>query len=135
MLVLLPGCAASMFSQLLRFAVDCLDQTPLVRLQFWYSSMMHVAEMAKTYVVLQCLAMWLCIVCGIGQCAPPRADSHYKLELVAQEPQIVTPIGVAFDREGRLLVVESHTHQRPRTYQGPAADRIRIFVDSDGDGR
>src|SRR3954467_1094645 len=66
---------------------------------------------------------------------PRVVDSTYKLEIVAKEPQIVTPIGMAFDRKGRLLVVESHTHQRPENYQGPAGDRIRMLSDSDGDGR
>jgi hypothetical protein len=59
----------------------------------------------------------------------------YELELVAQEPDIVTPIAMAFDAKGRLLVVESHTHQRPQAYAGPKSDRIRIFADSDGDGK
>jgi hypothetical protein len=58
-----------------------------------------------------------------------------RLELLAREPDIVTPIGVAFDRRGRLLVVESHTHQRPEDYTGPLGDRLRMFDDSDGDGR
>lgn len=58
-----------------------------------------------------------------------------KLELVAREPEIVTPIGMAFDGKGRLLVIESHTHQRPEGYQGPAGDRIRMLSDSNGDGR
>jgi putative membrane-bound dehydrogenase-like protein len=67
---------------------------------------------------------------------PPRViNDSYKLELVATEPDIVTPIGLAFDAKGRLLVVESHTHQRPKDYQGPAGDRIRMFADTDGDGR
>src|SRR3954465_250971 len=72
---------------------------------------------------------------GVGATEPRVADSTYKLELVAKEPQIVTPIGMAFDRKGRLLVVESHTHQRPENYQGPAGDRIRMLSDSNGDGR
>src|SRR5205823_6071515 len=33
------------------------------------------------------------------------------------------------------LVVESHTHFRPNDYQGPPADRVRMFEDTDGDGR
>jgi putative membrane-bound dehydrogenase-like protein len=71
-----------------------------------------------------------------GASEQPRVvNDSYKLELVASEPDIVTPIGLAFDRRGRLLVVESHTHQRPQDYPGPAGDRIRMCVDSDGDGR
>ncbi len=57
------------------------------------------------------------------------------LELVAREPEIVTPIGVAFDNQGRLLVVESHTHQRQEDYDGPPSDRLKRFIDSNGDGR
>jgi putative membrane-bound dehydrogenase-like protein len=62
-------------------------------------------------------------------------NERYKLELIASEPDIVTPIGMAFDRQGRLLVIESHTHEPPEGYDGPAKDRIRMLADSDGDGR
>ena len=67
--------------------------------------------------------------------APQVLDSRMRLELFAAEPEIVTPTGAVFDQHGRLLVVESHTHQRPGDYQGPAADRIRIVDDTNGDGR
>jgi putative membrane-bound dehydrogenase-like protein len=53
---------------------------------------------------------------------------------VAEQPEIVTPIGMTFDQRGRLLVIESHTHFRPENYEGPAADRIRVFEDTDEDG-
>src|SRR5437879_4106452 len=66
---------------------------------------------------------------------PVVADARLKLELVAAEPDIVTPMGIAVDERGRLLVVESHTHFRPADYKGPPADRIRVFEDTDGDGR
>jgi len=68
--------------------------------------------------------------------AEPRVlVEGYKLELIAQEPDIVTPIGMTFDSQGRLLVVESHTHERPADYKGPPGDRIRMLADSNGDGR
>lgn len=57
------------------------------------------------------------------------------LELIASAPDIVTPVGLAFDAEGRLLVIESHTHQRPKDYTGPAGDRIKMLADSNGDGK
>ncbi len=79
------------------------------------------------------------IVLGISKLSwasgPRVSDPRFKLELVASDPDIVTPIGVAFDKKGRLLVVESHTHLRPEGYKGPAADRIRMLSDSDGDGK
>jgi putative membrane-bound dehydrogenase-like protein len=68
--------------------------------------------------------------------APPRAvDPRLVLERVAAEPEIVTPTGLAVDARGRVFVVESHTHFRPKDYQGPPADRIRLFEDTNGDGK
>jgi putative membrane-bound dehydrogenase-like protein len=70
------------------------------------------------------------------QSAPPRVtNERYKLDLIAREPEIVTPAGMTFDSKGRLLVIESHTHQPPDGYAGPAKDRVRMLSDSDGDGR
>src|SRR2546430_15639029 len=67
---------------------------------------------------------------------PPQVtDKRLKIELFAEAPQIVTPIGIAVDRKGRVFVVESHTHERPGSYQGPKADRIRVFEDTKGTGR
>jgi putative membrane-bound dehydrogenase-like protein len=67
--------------------------------------------------------------------APRAADPRLQVDLFAASPDIVHPIGVAFDARGRLLVVESHTHFRPKDYHGPAHDRIRVLEDTDGDGK
>jgi len=72
---------------------------------------------------------------GVFAAEPRTLVDGCHLELVAREPDIVTPIGIAFDHQGRLLVVESHTHQRTEDYTGPSGDRLRMFSDSDGDGR
>jgi putative membrane-bound dehydrogenase-like protein len=78
----------------------------------------------------------LSLLPSLADSAEPRVLLEgAKLELIAREPEIVTPIGMAFDQKGRLLVVESHTHQRPADYAGPKGDRIRLLSDSDGDGR
>jgi putative membrane-bound dehydrogenase-like protein len=67
---------------------------------------------------------------------PPQVtDKRLRIELFAEAPQIVTPIGIAVDRKGRVFVVESHTHERPAGYQGPKADRIRVFEDTKGTGK
>ncbi len=66
---------------------------------------------------------------------PAVLDDRLQLERLAAQPQIVTPTGACFDRRGRLLVIESHTHMRPEGYAGPPADRIRMVEDADGDGR
>lgn len=65
---------------------------------------------------------------------PKPTDPQLELRLVASEPEIVTPIGIAVDRRNRLFVVESHTHHRPADYKGPAADLVKVFLDADGDG-
>ncbi len=67
---------------------------------------------------------------------PPHSrDPRVVVEKVAESPDIVHPIGAAFTKNGKLLVVESHTHFRPPGYQGPKADRIRLLVDDNRDGK
>jgi len=70
------------------------------------------------------------------QAAPPICiDNRLVMELVAREPEIVTPTGIAVDRQGRIWVIENNTHQRAASYHGPASDRIRVFADFDANGR
>jgi len=66
---------------------------------------------------------------------PQVLDDRLQLELIASEPDIVTPVGMTVDARGRLLVIESHTHFPPEGYAGPPHDRIRLIEDTDGDGR
>jgi putative membrane-bound dehydrogenase-like protein len=84
-----------------------------------------------------CIAAVLALVCLEGTAPPPprSLDARLVLEQVAKEPEIVTPTGLAVDPRGRVLVIESHTHFRPKGYRGPSADRIRVFEDNNGDGR
>lgn len=56
------------------------------------------------------------------------------ITLFAQNPEIVTPVGVAVAPDGRVFVQENHTHKRNSNYKGPATDRILVFDDTDGDG-
>jgi putative membrane-bound dehydrogenase-like protein len=67
--------------------------------------------------------------------APQARDERLTVELFAENPDIMTPTGLAIASDGRVFVAESHTHFRPDDYDGPAADRILIFEDTDGDGR
>ena len=71
--------------------------------------------------------------------APPEVpqvkDNRLQLQLVAEAPQIVTPTGLAVDRQGRVLVIESHTHFRPDGYQGPERDRILLMDQFGEDGK
>ncbi|MBL8797940.1 MAG: hypothetical protein JNM56_28840, partial [Planctomycetia bacterium] len=66
---------------------------------------------------------------------PHSPDARLVVERFAVSPDIVHPIGIDFDRKGRLLVIESHTHFRPGNYQGPKFDRVRVLEDTNGDGQ
>ncbi len=68
--------------------------------------------------------------------SPPKVfSSELQIELFASEPDIVTPVGIATDRTGRIFVVESHTHFPKPDYSGPKRDRIKIFEDTNSDGK
>ena len=66
---------------------------------------------------------------------PVCADSRLELTLVAAEPNIVTPIGTAIDKRGRVFVVESHTHFPKSDYPGPKYDRVKLWTDTNHNGR
>ncbi|MGC3967488.1 MAG: hypothetical protein QM775_09000 [Pirellulales bacterium] len=74
-------------------------------------------------------AAWLCALCVIGAPVdvPKVLDDRLQLELILQEPDIVTPTGLTIDAKGRVLVIESHTHFRPDGYKGPPHDRILLI--------
>ncbi|MDE0768177.1 MAG: c-type cytochrome [Opitutaceae bacterium] len=56
------------------------------------------------------------------------------ITLFAENPDIVTPVGIAVAPDGRVFVQENHTHKRSASYNGPKKDRILVFEDTDGDG-
>jgi putative membrane-bound dehydrogenase-like protein len=60
-------------------------------------------------------------------------ENRFEISLFAEHPQIVNPIGVQVDERGRVFVIESHTHFRPKDYDGPQADRILLLEDTNGD--
>ena len=66
---------------------------------------------------------------------PALNDAQLQLTLFAAEPDILTPIGLAIDKRGRLFVVESHTHFPRPDYPGPKRDHVKIFEDTNDDGK
>ncbi len=57
---------------------------------------------------------------------PPKAlDDRLVVELVAAEPDLVTPTSLDVDAQGRVWVIESNTHFPPKNYKGHPSDRIR----------
>ena len=89
---------------------------------------MFLSRLSVCVILLHALS---CVT--VGQ-TPEIVDTNLKLELFAESPDIVTPIGCCIDRKGRLLAIESHTHKRG-DYDGPEKDRIRLIEDTDGDGK
>lgn len=71
---------------------------------------------------------------GDTQGFPLTTDRRLTIELFCEHPRIMTPTGIAVDDQGRVFVAESHTHFRPKDYNGPPTDRILIFEDPDRDG-
>jgi putative membrane-bound dehydrogenase-like protein len=68
--------------------------------------------------------------------APPRSlDPRLKIELFAEQSQIVTPTDLAVDYRGRVWAIESNTHFRPAGYKGHPTDRILVFTPKPGGGR
>ncbi len=93
------------------------------------------AASARRLLSLVCLAILCSPRVDAAQPPPAILSDDWTIELIASDPELVTPISCRFDSKGRLYVVESHTHFPPDQYAGPTTDRIYIFDDSDGDGR
>lgn len=85
---------------------------------------------------LRAMAALGCLVAAAAQAEPPKTlDDDLVLELVASEPEIVTPVGLVVDGKNRIWAIENNTHQTKPDYQGPASDRVRVFGDLDPHGR
>jgi putative membrane-bound dehydrogenase-like protein len=58
-----------------------------------------------------------------------------RIELVAAEPEIESPVAMAFDEDGKLWVVEMRDYPNGPEPGRPPEGRIRVLEDLDGDGR
>jgi putative membrane-bound dehydrogenase-like protein len=72
---------------------------------------------------------------------PEEALAQFKLppgvqiELVAAEPEVIDPVAVRFDEDGRMWVVEMRDYPNgPPSGEKPLS-RIKVLEDTDGDGR
>ncbi|HZN35371.1 MAG TPA: PVC-type heme-binding CxxCH protein [Pirellulaceae bacterium] len=60
------------------------------------------------------------------------ADSSLRIELAAAEPEVVDPVAIRFDEDGRMWVAEMRDYPLGNGGEG---SRIRVLEDKDGDGR
>jgi putative membrane-bound dehydrogenase-like protein len=64
-----------------------------------------------------------------------RVDPGLRVELVAAEPEVESPVAMAFDEDGRLWVVEMLDYPNGPAKGQPPEGRIKVLEDRDGDGR
>ncbi|MEY4271944.1 MAG: hypothetical protein RL250_810 [Verrucomicrobiota bacterium] len=66
-----------------------------------------------------------------------RLEKGFRIELVASEPMIETPVAISFDDQGRMYVVEMRGYMRDLTgsTEKEPLGRVSLLTDSDGDGR
>ena len=60
-----------------------------------------------------------------------QLPAGFRIELVAAEPDVIDPVAMAFDEQGRLFVVEMRDYPLHAEPQG----RVKLLEDRDGDGR
>src|SRR5215207_5815127 len=63
--------------------------------------------------------------------ATMQLEAGYRIELVAAEPDIQSPVAMDFDEQGRLFVVEMPGYPLDTRPTG----RVKLLEDADGDGR
>ncbi len=72
--------------------------------------------------------------------SPAESLGHFQLEpglaieLVACEPEVVDPIAIRFDEDGRLWVVEMRDYPHGPPPGEKPLSKIRVLTDEDGDG-
>src|SRR5437667_2085166 len=64
-----------------------------------------------------------------------RIPKGFRIELVACEPDVVDPVAIAFDEDGRLFVAEMRGYPNGGVGTGKiTSGRIKLLEDKDGDG-
>jgi len=64
-----------------------------------------------------------------------RVPEGFSVDVFAAEPDVMNPIAVAWDTQGRLWVAENYTYaERTKRFEESLCDRVLIFSDRDGDG-
>src|SRR5262245_57118668 len=64
-----------------------------------------------------------------------RLPKGFHIDLVAAEPDVIDPVAMAFDEEGRLFVAEMRGYPNAGIATGNIhSGRIKVLEDRDGDG-
>jgi putative membrane-bound dehydrogenase-like protein len=63
------------------------------------------------------------------------ADAGLRIELAASEPEVIDPVAIRFDEDGRMWVAEMRDYPLGPPPGTAKNSRIRVLEDTDGDGR
>src|SRR5207247_11294585 len=64
-----------------------------------------------------------------------RVPKGFRVELVAAEPEVVDPVAMAFDEDGRIYVAEMRGYPNEGVATGDiSSGKIKRLEDRDGDG-
>lgn len=64
-----------------------------------------------------------------------RLSDDFRIELFVSEPQVLSPVEMVFDENGRIYVAEMLDYPEDPPPGKPARSRIKLLEDRDGDGR
>src|SRR5437867_11106217 len=64
-----------------------------------------------------------------------RIGDDLNIELFLHEPQVMSPVEMIFDENGRIYVAEMLDYPTDPPPGKPARSRIRLLEDTDGDGK
>ena len=64
-----------------------------------------------------------------------RLSDDFRIELFVSEPQVLSPVEMVFDENGRIYVAEMLDYPEDPPPGKPGRSRIRLLEDRDGDGR
>ncbi len=100
---------------------------------------MHELRIAAVGAVLTLAAPTASLAAGPlspdqSQAAFLLADPELRIELAAAEPEVIDPVAIRFDEDGRMWVVEMRDYPLGPPAGGAPLSRIRVLTDRDGDG-
>ena len=72
---------------------------------------------------------------AVAALAEFQLHPEFRIELAAAEPQVVDPVALRFDENGRMWVVEMGDYPNGPAKGGRPLSRVRWLEDTDGDGR
>jgi putative membrane-bound dehydrogenase-like protein len=64
-----------------------------------------------------------------------KLNGDFHVELFASEPEVMSPVEMAFDENGKVYVAEMMDYPEDPPPGKPARSRIRLIEDTNGDGR